>query len=146
MSDRDVKKIWEAVISERNYETHPVPDPSREWVTIIQNYGDRSDPRSHNLLSGQRRPLRQFDANEIVEYFLDLEPEKFSVVQDELEKLADLSDYTDRTVFQKKLGFDLSWNYFSLAHLLAFLKQKVAEKIVGDTPRMRLRRLLSTNL
>ena len=102
MSDRDVKKIWEAVISERNYEIDPIPDPSAEWVAIIQKYGDRSDPRSHNLLSGQRRPLRQFDANEIVEYFLDLEPEKFSVVEDELEKLAGFSDYTERTVFQKK--------------------------------------------
>ena len=139
MSDRDVKKIWEAVMSERNYGIDPIPDPSAEWVAIIQKYGDKADPRTHNLLSGQRRPLRQFDANEIVEYFLDLEPEKFSVVQDELEKLAGFSDYTEREVFQKKLGFDGSWDYFSITHLLDFLKQKVAGKIVGDAPRARVR-------
>tara|TARA_R100000963_G_C4562328_1_gene50689 strand:+ start:39 stop:449 length:411 start_codon:yes stop_codon:yes gene_type:complete len=114
MSDRDVKQIWEAVVSERDHDElyAPLPDPSNEWKIIIG--AGQGQP-------GPSRTIGRSDVGKMIEYFKSL-PEKgrmddFQVVLDELSKLNRM-DYVEGPLYADKLGFDrsLSQNDFEKIH------------------------------
>ena len=102
MSDRDVKKIWEAVMSERDHFLYePVPDPNKEWYSII------------GLNTREARPISTSDIGKMVEYFKSLpgqgRMDDYEVVLDELRKLNNMGE-VDQRVYSQKLGFDGSFS------------------------------------
>ena len=111
MSDRDVKKIWEAVIRERDhldYEPHPVPDPGEKWYHVSNRW-----KAIVGLDTRDVKPIAVSDISKMIEYFKTLpgtgREDDYMVVLDELRKLNEMNEY-DGPQYAKKLGFDGSFD------------------------------------